>query len=163
LEDYLCSDQGITLMNKDGMIAADIMNRLTDKGIPVLTVHDSFIVQRHHFSELRVAMMMACLKHCRRNLKAVQDDLKLDFERTMNWVMINERAVNKLPKLEPCAQYLYRLNRFCEARGLVQERSIAGRGLGARKVNILKAKDVSTLQFMELSPNETNDNHIAMR
>ena len=34
-------------MHKDGMIAADIMNRLTDKGIPVLTVHDSFIVQRH--------------------------------------------------------------------------------------------------------------------
>jgi hypothetical protein len=101
--------------------------------------------------------------HCRRILKAVQEDLKLDFERTMNWVMINERAVNKLPKLEPCEQYFHRLNRFCEARGFVQERSHAGRGLGVRTVNVLKSREVSTLQSLELSPNEVNDNHIAMR
>lgn len=162
LED-LCTDQGITLMHKDGMIAADIMNRLTDKGIPVLTVHDSFIVQRHHFSELRIAMMMACLKHCRRNLKADQKGLELIFELTMNWVMINEQAVNKLPKYEPCDQYLHRLNRFCEARGLVQERSHAGRGLGVRTVNVLKDRDVSTSKDLELSSNEANDNQIAMR
>jgi len=145
LEDHLCSDQGITLMHKDGMIAADIMNTLTDKGIPVLTVHDSFIVQRHHFSELRIAMVMATLKHCRRNLDADQDVLELKFEKTMNWAMINEQAVNKLPKYEPCEQYLYRLHRFCEARGFVQERSIAGRGLGARTVNVLKSREVFTL------------------
>jgi hypothetical protein len=163
LEDYLCSDQGITLMHKDGMIAADIMNRLTDKGIPVLTVHDSFIVQRHHFSELRIAMVMATLKHCRRNLKANQKGLELEFEKTMNWGVINEQAVNKLPKYEPCEQYLYRLHRFCEARGLVQERSIAGRGLGARKVNVLKDKDVFTSKALELPPNEANDNHMPMR
>lgn len=162
LEDYLCADQGITLMHKDGMIAADIMNKLTDKGIPVLTVHDSFIVQRHHFSELRIAMVMATLKHCRRNLKADQKGLELIFEKTMSWGVINEQAVNKLPKHEPCEQYLYRLHRFCEARGLVQEQSIAGRGLGARTVNVLKAKDVSTSKALELSPNETNDNHMAM-
>lgn len=163
LEGYLCSDQGILLMHKDGMIAADIINRLTDNGIPVLTVHDSFIVQRHHFADLRIAMVMACLKHCRSNLNAEQEGLELIFERSMNWVMINEQAVNKLPKYEPCDQYLHRLNRFCEARGLMQERSIAGRGLGARKVNVLKDSDVPTSQALELSPNEANDNHIAMR
>ncbi|TAF12581.1 MAG: hypothetical protein EAZ74_06970, partial [Alphaproteobacteria bacterium] len=152
LSEYLCSDQGITLMNKDSQIAADIMNTLTDKGIPVLTIHDSFIVQRHHFSELRIAMMMACLKHCRRNLNAEQDDLELIFEKTMNWVMINEQAVNKLPRYEPCEQYLYRLNRFCEARGLVKKRSITGRGLGVRTVNELKSSEVFTLQTELLSP-----------
>jgi hypothetical protein len=81
----------------------------------------------------------------------------------MNWVMINERAVNKLPKYEPREQYLHRLNRFCEARGLVQERSIAGRGLGARKVYVLKSRAVSTSQALELPPIEANDNHIAMQ
>jgi hypothetical protein len=162
LEDYLCSDQGITLMHKDGMIAAEIMNALTDKGIPVLTVHDSFIVQRHHFSELRIAMVMATLKHCRRILKAEQKGLELIFEKTMSWGVINEQAVNKLPKYEPCEQYLYRLNRFCEARGLVQERSHAGRGLGSRTINVLKTKDVSTSKAAELPPNEANDNHMAM-
>ncbi len=138
LEDYLCSDQGITLMHKDGMIAAYIMNALTDKGIPVLTVHDSFIVQRHHFSELRIAMVMACLKHCRRNLSAEQEGLELIFEKTMNWGVINEQAVNKLPKYEPCEQYLYRLNRFCAVHGLVATKTNKGRGVMARSVISLR-------------------------
>jgi hypothetical protein len=134
LSEYLCSDQGITLMNKDSLIAADIMNMLTDKGIPVLTVHDSFIVQRHHFSELRIAMVMASLKHCRRNLIAAQDGLELNFERDMRWGVINEKAVNNLPKYEPCKHYLHRLNRFCEAYGLVATKTNKGRGLMARSV-----------------------------
>jgi hypothetical protein len=134
LEDYLCSDQGILLMHKDGMIAADIMNTLTDKAIPVLTVHDSFIVQRHHFSELRIAMVMASLQHCRRNLIAEQEGLELIFEKTMSWGVINEQAVNKLPKFKPCPQYLDRFNRFCEAHGLVVTLNNKGRGLMARNV-----------------------------
>jgi hypothetical protein len=148
LEESLCSDQGINLMNKDGMIAADIMNMLTDKGIAVLTIHDSFIVERHHFSELRIAMVMASLKHCRRNLIAEQDGFEVDFSdgHSLNWGVINERAVNKLSKYEPCEPYLHRLNRFCAAHGLIQERSIAGRGLGGRKVNVLMSRDVSTSQ-----------------
>ena len=108
-------------------------------------------------------MMMACLKHCRRILKAEQEDLELKFEKTMSWGVINEQAVNKLPKYEPCDQYLHRLNRFCEARGFVQELFLAGRGLGVRKVNVLKDRAVSTLQALELSPNEANDNHMAMQ
>jgi hypothetical protein len=134
LNEYLCSDQGITLMNKDSMIAADIMNTLTDKGIPVLTVHDSFIVQRHHFSELRIAMLMASLKLCRRNLNALQKGFELDIEKTMNWVIINERAVNKLPKFEPCQHYLDRFKRFCAAVGAVTVKTNRGRGLMARSV-----------------------------
>ena len=134
LEDYLCSDQGITLMNKDSQIAADIMNTLTDKGIPVLTIHDSFIVQRHHFSELRMAMVMASLKHCRRNLIAEQEGFILEFERTMSWGVINEQAVNKLPKYQACDQYLDRFNRFCEAHGLVATKTNKGRGLMSRPV-----------------------------
>jgi hypothetical protein len=134
LEDYLCLDQGITLMHKDSMIAADIMNTLTDKGIPVLTVHDSFIVLRHHFAELRIAMVMASLKHCGRNLIAEQEEFEVKFETDMGWRIINEMAVNKLPKYEPCAQYLGRLNRFCDAHGLVATMNNKGRGLLARKV-----------------------------
>lgn len=125
-------------MHRDGMIAADIMTALTDKGIPVLTVHDSFIVQRHHFSELRIAMVMATLKHCRRNLKAEQKGLELIFEKTMSWGVINEQAVNRLPKYEPCEQYLYRLHRFCEARGLVATKTNKGRGVMARNVISLR-------------------------
>jgi hypothetical protein len=133
------------LMNKDSQIAADIMNTLTVKGIPVLTVHDSFIVQRHHFSELRIAMVMASLKHCARNLIAEQEEFEVKFETDISWRIINEKAVNKLPKFEPCEQYLDRLNRFCEARGLVITKTNKGRGLMARKVNSLDDPSSSLL------------------
>jgi len=146
LSQYLCSDQGILLMNKDSQIAADIMNSLTDKGIPVLTVHDSFIVQRHHFSELRIAMVMASLKHCGRNLIAEQEEFEIKFETDMSWSSINEKVVNKLPKFEPCEQYMDRLNRFCEAHGLVANMTNKGRGLMARTVYEFITPKASTLR-----------------
>lgn len=164
LAEFIYSDQSIQLMNTDGRIAAHIIGTLTAKKIPVLAIHDSFIVERYHFAELRLAMSDASMKYCRRNLIAEQEGLVVDFSDglSMRWRTINEHAVNKLPKYEPCDQYLHRLNRFCEADDLVQERSIAGRGLGARKVNVLKNKDVSTSKALELPPNEANDNHMAI-
>ena len=136
LQNYLCSDQGILLMNKDSMIAAEIIDTLTAKNIPVLTVHDSFIVQRHHLAQLRMAMVMASLKHCRRNLIAEQEKFDINFEKEINWGVINEKAVNTLPKHEPCEQYSKRLLRFCQVHGFDQVMSNMGRGLGARSVNI---------------------------
>ena len=138
LQDYLCSDQGILLMNKDSMIAAEIIDTLTAKNIPVLTIHDSFIVQRHHFAQLRVAMIMASLKHCGRNLIAEQEEFDINFGEEIRWGVINEKAVNILPKYEPCEQYSQRLLRFCEANGLNKVMSSTGRGLGARRINVLK-------------------------
>jgi hypothetical protein len=82
-------------------------------------------------------MVMASLKHCARNLIAEQEEFEVKFETDISWRIINEKAVNKLPKFEPCEQYLDRLNRFCEARGLVITKTNKGRGLMARKVNSL--------------------------
>jgi hypothetical protein len=145
LSEYLCSDQGIKLMHKDSQIASDIMNTLTDKGIPVLTVHDSFIVQRHHFSELRIAMVMASLKHCGRNLIAEQEEFEVKFETDMQWRSINEKAVNKLPKFELCEQYLHRLNHFNESKGAATVKTNKSRGLMTRTVYELITPKASTL------------------
>jgi hypothetical protein len=128
-------------MNKDSMIAAEIIDTLTAKNIPVLTIHDSFIVQRHHFAQLRMAMVMASLKHCRRNLIAEQEKLDVNFEKDITWGVINEKAVNTLPKYEPCEQYSKRLLLFCEANGFEQVMSNSGRGLGSRLVNVVKQKN----------------------
>ena len=140
LTEFVCSDQGIKLMNKDSHIAADIIGTLTAKKIPVLTIHDSFIVERHHFAELRLAMIEASLKHCRRNLIAEQDGFTVDFSDGLNmhWSVINEQAVNKLPTHHPCPQYLDRLKRFCDAAGVVQVKNNKGRGLMARYVISLR-------------------------
>ena len=140
LTEFVGSDQGIKLMNKDSHIAADIMGTLTTKNIPVLTVHDSFIVERHYFAELRFAMVEASLKHCRRNLIAEQDGLTVDFSDGLNlqWGVINEQAVNKLPKHPPCQQYLDRFKGFCDAAGVVPVMTNKGRGLMARNVISLR-------------------------
>ena len=59
LEDYLFSDKGIELMRLDGEITARIHRQFTEKGIPVLSVHDSYIVECSHLAEMKEAMVRA--------------------------------------------------------------------------------------------------------
>ena len=47
IADYLGSDIGIELMNQDSKITEHVIRVFTDEKIPILTVHDSYIV---HFS-----------------------------------------------------------------------------------------------------------------
>lgn len=47
IADDLGSDAGIELMNEDSRITEHVIKRFTERGLPVLTVHDSYIV---HFS-----------------------------------------------------------------------------------------------------------------
>jgi hypothetical protein len=61
-------------------------------------------------------------------------------------IFINGKAVNKLPKYVPCEQYLDRLNRFCDAHGLVANMTNKGRGLLARTVYELITPKASTLR-----------------
>lgn len=49
---YLSSDVGIKLQYQDSRIAAGIINYFTEKGVPVLVVHDSFIIEKKYESEL---------------------------------------------------------------------------------------------------------------
>ena len=71
----LGADMGISLMNYDGKITAEIMHLLTKLNVPVLTIHDSYIVQREQFTNLRSAMAMAAIRIAGRDLHAVQDDI----------------------------------------------------------------------------------------
>ncbi|SLN27179.1 hypothetical protein TRL7639_01010 [Falsiruegeria litorea R37] len=59
LGDYLFSDQGIRLMRQDSEITSLIHNHFTKTGIPVLSVHDSYIVDCRHVGELRQVMLDA--------------------------------------------------------------------------------------------------------
>ena len=59
LEASLCSDQGIRLMYQDGLIANLIHNHFTAQSIPVLSVHDSYIIDYNHVGELRSVMSEA--------------------------------------------------------------------------------------------------------
>ncbi|MEY8099841.1 hypothetical protein AB9F29_21000, partial [Falsihalocynthiibacter sp. S25ZX9] len=59
ISDYLFSDKGIQLMRIDSDITAHIHSHFTEQGIPVLSVHDSYIVEYRRVTELRVAMAKA--------------------------------------------------------------------------------------------------------
>jgi len=60
---FCTGDVGMKLMNKDSKIALDIVQHFTNQGIPILCVHDSFLVQEQHRDELEKVMKRAYKKH----------------------------------------------------------------------------------------------------
>ena len=56
---YLFTGIGITLQNTDSKISEYIIKRMTNKSIPVLNIHDSFIVERKQQQQLKQVMTKA--------------------------------------------------------------------------------------------------------
>lgn len=56
IADSICTDKGVELMAVDGRITSKVINYFTQKNIPVLTVHDSYITPHTHTGELRRVM-----------------------------------------------------------------------------------------------------------
>lgn len=59
LKDLMCADQGIRLMNVDARIADRVHRHFTQQGVPVLSVHDSFIIDYTRVGELKRVMAEA--------------------------------------------------------------------------------------------------------
>ena len=59
---YLCADKGVELMAIDGNITTRLIEHFTYKNIPILTVHDSYIVEFEYEDELVRVMSNACEK-----------------------------------------------------------------------------------------------------
>jgi hypothetical protein len=88
LRDMLCADQGIRLMNVDAQIAELVHKHFTDQGVPVLSVHDSFIIDYTRVRELRQVMATASsmvlgkempVSAKAAGLDEMQEELRLDF------------------------------------------------------------------------------------
>lgn len=58
----LCSDYGISLMYLDSQITDAVLTQATKYNIPVLGVHDSFIVDFRRVRALKALMGLAALK-----------------------------------------------------------------------------------------------------
>lgn len=56
-------ETGLRIMNLDAKIALDIVNHFAKQGIPILAVHDSFIVQQQYRDELHQTMKRIYRKH----------------------------------------------------------------------------------------------------
>jgi len=57
IKEHLCNGRaGYSLTNKDSQMAVDICYHFADKGVPILPVHDSFIIQEKHAHDLEKKM-----------------------------------------------------------------------------------------------------------
>jgi hypothetical protein len=74
------SSNTFSVMKIDAQIAEYIINHFTDQGIPVLAIHDSFLIHRVHEGDLRSVMQAACntigIKLFNQNVK----ETKIGFE-----------------------------------------------------------------------------------
>ena len=62
ISNYLCADKGVELMALDGEITTQIMKHFTYRGVPILTVHDSYIVESSRERELMDVMQSVTRK-----------------------------------------------------------------------------------------------------
>jgi hypothetical protein len=69
----LCSDVGIKLMYIDSQITEQIIKEFVDNNVPILSVHDSYIVETDRVDLLRDAMSKATIKLVGRDLAVEQE------------------------------------------------------------------------------------------
>ena len=82
---------GVQLQNIDAKIAEEVINELSVKVIPVLTIHDSFIVTRQNEEHLQEAMTRAIQKVVTEILGTnITDKVKrsIDFKKLMAWTRL---------------------------------------------------------------------------
>jgi hypothetical protein len=60
---HFCLGMGLKLMRLDARIALEVLENFTSQGLPILSIHDSFIVQRNYRDDLQKAMQAAYRKH----------------------------------------------------------------------------------------------------
>lgn len=61
--DFFCADAGMRLMNMDAQIALDVIGHFVEQQIPVIPIHDSFILARPHIDELHQVMRETFRRH----------------------------------------------------------------------------------------------------
>ena len=117
---YLCTDKGVELMAIDGNITTKIIEHFTDRKIPILTVHDSYILSSEHERALMEVMKTATaqelglekaqIKQDRISPTMIQTFKNMDrtFADYNYWKILNESII----KTDGYLERLDRFNRF---------------------------------------------------
>jgi hypothetical protein len=107
LDGVLCTDQGIRLMYLDSCIAASVLREFTQQSIPVLSVHDSFIIDYRHVGALKQAMERSAQEVAGGPLSISSSGPGLDeFQTHDPWVVLDFVTWRQTPR---CEGYLRRL------------------------------------------------------
>lgn len=108
LAPFMCTGKGLELMYIDSCIAEHVIDHFTDLGVPILCLHDSFIVPFDHVLELRAVMVKAGSSATKRFMFTEKEGVGLD-----EWFSAYENT-GQQPDFEPkqvvrCDGYMGRL------------------------------------------------------
>lgn len=112
LKPDLCSDMGIRLMKKDSEIANHVLTGMTRKGIPVLCVHDSFIVDYEHGQLLKTVMHRVSQHVVGHPIPVSNNYQGLDEVRASNPELVDD--YERMRHLDRCHEYRVRQRLFAE-------------------------------------------------
>ncbi len=90
MEALLFDDHGIRLMNTDGRITERVHNHFCAQGIPVLSVHDSYIIDYTRVAELKRVMAEATLAEVGKALATSNESLGLDEPTKLNAQQVSD-------------------------------------------------------------------------
>lgn len=112
LADDLCSDQGIRLMCLDSQIASRIINYFTRRDIPILCVHDSFLINYRLARKLKIVMdavarsMIGCPISLSNNYFGLDEVERQSPDLVEDYMLMRRR--------DRCPEYLIRKRLFSE-------------------------------------------------
>ena len=112
LEPYICSGLANELMYIDGCITFEIIKRLTQQNIPVLTIHDSYIVKLEDYEVLRHTMSLAASMVIGHELYAEQDLTPIKCDHSHAFEM--EQYLNKTQHYPIASGYEVRFMKWRE-------------------------------------------------
>lgn len=118
VEPYLGSDKGVELMAIDGRITAKIINHFTKRNIPILTIHDSYILDHEYSGELRTVMNKAIKEELGEyNINIKQDKIGIDQYRYFvgqvpNDTFMRTQLIKSLPQVNRIQEYNLRYEKF---------------------------------------------------
>lgn len=122
---YLCSDMGVRLMSYDSEIAYEVVCHFTKRGIPILCVHDSFVIAQEYDHELRVQMDIAATNAVGKRIKLDSETLGASGTLAMNNLEPMDTGTNyqrlltlsnKTKSIQRCHNYNQRLKQWMDWR-----------------------------------------------
>ena len=117
IEHYLCTDKGVELMAIDGRITARIIEHFTRKKIPVLTVHDSYVIQSQYEQELVDQMVYATKAeigdfHFKKKQEKLSPNVVTEFTRMDNQINVLDGYQSIADSIVRTEGYKLRYERF---------------------------------------------------
>lgn len=117
IEHYLSTDKGVELMAIDGRITTRIIEHFTRKKIPVLTVHESYVIQSQYEQELMDQMVYATKAeigefYFKKKQEKLSPNVVTEFARMDNQIKIIQSYKSIAESINRTEGYKLRYERF---------------------------------------------------